>query len=247
MPSDLNARCRGEGPPVVLIHGTGTGSDVFEPAVDRLAGHFRTITFDRRGWGNSPAEPEYRKTSIAEHSIEAAGTIRRFDPGPVTVVGLGFGAVVALELSLAEPELVATAIMIEPPLFDALPVATGGMSADVAAIRAAADKGGEAAAYELFLKGALPVLGAGAERFLASADRRPAAARTFLVELPAVSAWPLDPVRLASLEAEVTVAVCPSTPPLLIQAADSLIGRIPGAVRTTAGREPAEVPAELLI
>ncbi|MCO5316110.1 MAG: alpha/beta hydrolase [Solirubrobacterales bacterium] len=246
MSSDLNANQQGDGPAVVLIHGTGTDSTVFNPAAGTLAESFRVISFDRRGWGGSPAGPEYRKTSIAEHSIEAAGTIRRFTEGPVTVVGLGFGAVVVLELALAEPELVAAAILIEPPLFDALPAATGGMSTDVEAIRSAAGEGGETAAYELFLEGRLPVLGAGADRFLPVADRRPAAAHTFLVELPAPTAWPLDPVRLASLEAEVTVATCPSTPPLLIEAADSLIGRIPGATRVTTRQEPTEAPAELL-
>ncbi len=155
--------------------------------------------------------------------------MRELDTGPATLIGLGFGAVVALELCLAEPELAARAFLIEPPVFGAISAATEGMSADVDAIRDAAEEGGEEAAYELFLAGELHTLGLGAERFSDYADRGPAAARSFLVELPAVPAWPLDPVRLAGLEAEVTVVTLPSTPALLKRAAEAVADRVPGA------------------
>lgn len=202
---------------------------------------------DRRGWGASPAGPDYRRTSIAEQSIEIAALLREVAADrQVTVAGLGFGGVVALELALAEPGLVSWAVMIEPPVLGLLPEATEGMSADVEAIRAAAAEGGASAAWELFLAGRLPTLGAGAERFRDFADHGPEAPRTFLVELPAVPAWPLDPVRLARLEAEVTVATCPSTPQLLRDAAGSITGRIPGCQLIETGSEPAAAPAELL-
>lgn len=183
-----------------------------------------------------PSE-EYRRTSIAEQSIEVAGKVRELEVGPLSVVGLGFGAVVALELALADPGLVDRAFMIEPPVLGALSAATEGMSADVEAIRAAAEAGGEEAAYELYLAGGLPTLGAGAERFAAEADRGPYAARAFLVELPAVPAWPLDPVRLAGLEAEVAVVTLPSTPALLASAAETVVERVPGATAVRATRD----------
>lgn len=144
---------------------------------------------------------------------------------------------VALELALAEPELVARVFMIEPPVFGALKEATQGMSADVDAIRLAADEGGEQAAYERYLAGELKTLGCGAERFADHADRGLAAARAFLVELPAVPAWPLDPVRLATLEAEVTVVTLPSTPDLLRRAARAVADRVPGAATIVAKRD----------
>src|SRR5690606_16572340 len=127
----------------------------------------------------------------------------------------GLGGVVGLELALAEPELIAGVEMIEPPVFGSVTAATEGMSADVAAIRAVAETGGEEAAYGLYLDGELHTLGAGAERFTRFADRGPGPARAFLVEIPAVPAWPLDPVRLAGLEAAVGVVTAPSTPALL--------------------------------
>ncbi len=187
------------------------------------------ITPDRRGWGRSIPDSEYRRTSIAEQAIELAPLLKQAGASPATVIGLGFGAVVALELALADPELVARAFLIEPPVLGAISAANEGMSADVEAIRAAAEEGGEEAAYRLFLSGALHTLGAGAERWSEHADRGPAAARSFLVEVPAVPAWPLDPVRLAALESEVIVVTQPSTPALLGRAAETVVDRVPGA------------------
>lgn len=162
------------------------------------------------------------------------------------MIGLGFGAAVALEMAIAEPGLVDRAFLVEPPIFGALSAATEGMSADVEAIRAAAEEGGEEAAYELFLDGELLTLGTGAARYGDHADRGPDAARSFLVELPAVPAWPLDPVRLASLEAEVTVVTLPSTPELLRRAAQTVADRVPGAETVHSSRDGVAAVAALL-
>jgi pimeloyl-ACP methyl ester carboxylesterase len=213
----------------LLIHGTGTDSSVFDDSVGSLAGSWRLVTPDRRGWGQSVPADEYRRTSIPEQAIEISSLMRELGIEGATLVGLGFGAVVALEMALAESDLVARAFLIEPPVFGAVSAATEGMSADVEAIRAAAAEGGEEAAYELFLAGELHTLGLGAERFADYAERGPAAARAFLVELPAVPAWPLDPVRLTGLESEITVVTLPSTPALLGRAAEAVADRVPGA------------------
>lgn len=227
-----------------MIHGTGTDSSVFDEAVGQMAGGWRVVTPDRRGWGRSIPVDEYRRTSIPEQSIEIAALLRELETGPVAAVGLGFGAVVALELALADPELVARAFLIEPPVFGALSEATEGMSADVDAIRAAAAEGGEQAAYELFIAGGLHTLGCGSERFADQADRSPSAARAFLVEIPAVPAWPLDPARLAALEVDVSVVTLPSTPTLLMRAAQAVADRIPGAESIHSSRDGvAAVPA----
>jgi pimeloyl-ACP methyl ester carboxylesterase len=163
------------------------------------------------------------------------------------VLGVGFGAVVALELALAEPAMVERAILVEPPLLDTLTDATEGMSQDVAAIRDAAESGGEEAVWRLFLAGGLSTLGAGAERLADAVPAGPTAAHTLLVELPAVPAWPLDPVRVAGIEAPATVVTTASTPDLLRRAADSLTPRIPGAVRLDSAEDAPAGVVELLV
>lgn len=219
---------------------------MFDSVVGTLAGEWRLITVDRRGWGKSIPADEYRRTSIAEQSIEIASILRELEPGPVTAIGIGLGGVVCLEMALADPDLVARTLLIEPPVFGAISAATEGMSADVDQIRLAASEGGEEAAYELFLSGGLPTLGAGAERFATSADRGRHAARAFLVELPAVPSWPLDPLRLATLEAEVTVVTLPSTPELLRHAADAVTDRVPGAESVRSSRDGMDAVAPLI-
>jgi len=234
-----------------LIHPTGTGSDWFGPAVERLSATRQVITYDRLGWGGSQPLGDYRKTSIAEQSIEATGVLKAHGITRAEVLGVGFGAVVALELALAEPALVERAILVEPPLLDTLTDATEGMSHDVAAIREAAEDGGEDAVWRLFLAGGLPTLGAGAGRLApeagAQAPAGPTAAHTLLVELPAVPAWPLDPVRIADLKVPVTVATTPSTPELLGRAADALLPRIPGAIRVEATEDAPAAAAALIV
>ncbi|MGK2933220.1 MAG: alpha/beta fold hydrolase [Solirubrobacterales bacterium] len=229
------------------MHATGTDSGWFDPAVGALADRdHRVITYDRLGWGRSEPDGEYLRTSIAEQSIEAAGVLKELGVDGVTVLGVGFGAVVALELALAEPATVTRAVLVEPPLFALLTAATEGMSADVAEIRHAAEEGGEEAAYDLFLGGELPTLGTGADRLAEKADRGPQAAHSFLVELPAVPAWPMEPARIAGLKAQITVATTPSSSPILLEAANAVTPRIPEAQRVFTERDGPDAVVELL-
>lgn len=232
---------------MLLIHGTGTDAGYFEPIAGSLAESCRLITYDRLGWGSSQPIGDYDRTSIAEQAIEAGGLLKGLDVSEATVLGVGFGAVVALELALSEPEMIRSATLVEPPLFGLVTAATGGMSSDVVEIREAAESGGKEAAYELFLGGQLHTLGCGAERLGPKADRGPLAPHTFLVELPAVPAWPLDPQRLAGMQADVRVATTPSTPPLLMRAAEGITPRIPGAERLCTVRDGHEALIELLL
>ncbi len=153
---------------------------------------------------------------------------------------------VALELAISEPTLVNEAFLIEPPLFGLVTAATEGMSSDVVEIRDAAETRGKEAAYELFLAGKLHTLGCGAGRLGHKADRGSMAAHSFLVEIPAVPAWPLDAQRLATLDADVVVATTPSSPPLLLKTAEQITPRIPGARRVSTVRDGEEAVGELL-
>jgi pimeloyl-ACP methyl ester carboxylesterase len=228
------------------VHATGTNSGWFEPVTGALSENLRLITYDRRGWGRSEPVDDYHRTSIAEQAIEASALLKELGIEETTVLGTGFGAVVALEMALAEPRMVKRAILVEPPLFALVTAATEGMSADVAEIRNAAEEGGEEAAYGLFLAGELPTLGSGADRLGARADRGPNAAHSFLVELPAVPAWPMEPSRIAEIQAEVAVVTTPSTTPLLLEAANAVAPRIPEAQRVFTQRDGQEAITELL-
>lgn len=198
--------------------------------IPQLAGNWTVTTADRTGWGESPPPEDYRNTSIAEQAIAVAGSVpEAIATGGLTVVGVDIGAVIAFELGLANPGAIERVVMVDPPLFGTLPGATAGISTDVELIRIAVEEEGEEAAYELFLGGALTTLGAGADRLGRLAFRGPSAARSFLVELPAVPAWPLDPTRLSGLSGRVTVASTPSAPEVLTDAAAAFVARLGGS------------------
>jgi 3-oxoadipate enol-lactonase len=95
---------RGEGPPLLLVHGLGYARWGWEPVVDGLAERFRVCLFDNRGVGESDVpEGPYSARSMAGDAVailDDAGFER------VHVVGTSLGGMVAQELALSFPERV---------------------------------------------------------------------------------------------------------------------------------------------
>ncbi|MEX1141094.1 MAG: alpha/beta hydrolase [Thermoleophilaceae bacterium] len=102
---------RGSGPSVLLIHGTGTYSETFEPLLDELPASVRAIAYDRRGFGASAGPPA---RTLGRHVEDAAALLEGLDARPATVVGSSSGGVLALRLAIARPDLVAALVLIEP-------------------------------------------------------------------------------------------------------------------------------------
>ena len=129
----------GTGEPVVLLHpNTGT-SQVWEPQIAAFSkAGYRVITFDRRGWGRSEADPatgpQPGHTAEDLHALADYLTLRRFH-----LVGVAGGGFVALDYaawqadrlsslvvgastgSFTEPEMQAFVARIEIPGLRALP------------------------------------------------------------------------------------------------------------------------------
>jgi len=53
----IACRAAGEGPPLVLLHGIGSGSASWEAQLDGLAGRYRAIAWDAPGYGGSDPLP----------------------------------------------------------------------------------------------------------------------------------------------------------------------------------------------
>lgn len=83
----------GDGPPLVLVHGCGVSSVIWEPSLDRLTDHFTVYRFDRRGRGESGDSDQYSLQREAEDLLAVIDTIEE----PVSVFGHSFGANVAYE------------------------------------------------------------------------------------------------------------------------------------------------------
>ncbi|HYA91135.1 MAG TPA: alpha/beta hydrolase [Thermodesulfobacteriota bacterium] len=103
-------RC-GQGPPLVLVHGSAADHTRWRPILQKMRKHFTVYAIDRRGRGQSGDAEPY----AIEHEYEDVATTVDSIPGPVNLLGHSFGALCALEASLKTPNL-RKLILYEPPI-----------------------------------------------------------------------------------------------------------------------------------
>lgn len=103
------------GPAVVLVHGSWGDHHNWDAVVPSLAGAFRVFTYDRRG--HSLSERPAGQGRIGEDVDDLAALIATNGLAPAHVVGNSGGAVVAVNLAAAHPDLLASLAVHEPPLF----------------------------------------------------------------------------------------------------------------------------------
>lgn len=107
---DVYYERRGAGDPVLLIHGLGSSTEDWEPQVAALEGLFSVIAYDVRGHGRT-AKPGARY-SVPQFADDAAKLIRALELGPVHVMGLSMGGMIAFQLAADHPELVRSLVIV---------------------------------------------------------------------------------------------------------------------------------------
>lgn len=111
----LYHRTEGDGPSVVLVHGSWTDSDSWQSVVPLLAERCSVTVYDRRGHSRSePAEPP-AQGSVHQDVEDLAELIRHLDLAPVFVCGNSYGSLISLRLAAAHPDLVRGLAVHEPP------------------------------------------------------------------------------------------------------------------------------------
>jgi len=112
---------RGEGPPLVLLHGNGTMVQDFEISglISLLAKEYRVVAFDRPGFGHTD-RPRNRvwgpetQSGLFWHAMERLGLERAI------VIGHSWGTMVALALALRHPECVRGLVLLSGYYFPSL-------------------------------------------------------------------------------------------------------------------------------
>jgi pimeloyl-ACP methyl ester carboxylesterase len=107
---DVFYEMRGQGDPVLLVHGLGSSTEDWEPQVDALARSFKVLAYDVRGHGKT-AKPA-GTYSVTQFADDAAGLIRALKLQPVHVVGLSMGGMIAFQLAADHPELVRSLVIV---------------------------------------------------------------------------------------------------------------------------------------
>ena len=100
---------RGEGPPLLLVHGLGSSSRDWFEQVSHFADRYRVLRIDLRGHGRSERPPG--PYHIAQFARDVAVGLRRLNAAPAHVVGLSMGGMVALELAASAPALVRSLVI----------------------------------------------------------------------------------------------------------------------------------------
>ncbi len=95
---------RGEGEPLVLLHGGFSDSRDFEAAAARLEDRFQVFLVDRRGHGRTPDVPG--PVSLDVLADDVIGFLEQVVGGSAHLAGYSAGGVVALGVAQWRPDLV---------------------------------------------------------------------------------------------------------------------------------------------
>jgi len=107
---DLYYEVHGDGPPIVLIPGTGFAGDVWDASqVPGLSKALKVITMDLRGCGRSTA-PEGVYT-IEEMAGDVAALLLQLNIPSAHVLGHSMGGRIAIALALSHPRMVSSMIL----------------------------------------------------------------------------------------------------------------------------------------
>lgn len=110
----------GTGVPIVFIHGSFDDHYAWDALCASLPAAVQQplLLFDRRGHGASTDQPGQGR--LSDDVADVAALIRTIAGGSAHVVGHSYGANVAFALASGQPELVASLVLYEPPLFGLL-------------------------------------------------------------------------------------------------------------------------------
>ncbi len=110
---DYHYDVRGQGEPLLLLHGGLGNSDMFEPLLPILGQGRQVIAVDLQGHGRSSlGSRPIRCEAIAD---DVAALLKRLGRAKVDVLGYSFGGCVGLRLAVQHPDLVRRLALVSTP------------------------------------------------------------------------------------------------------------------------------------
>jgi pimeloyl-ACP methyl ester carboxylesterase len=222
----LSVEQRGDGRAVLVVHDIASDAAGSAVLAEELSAHARAIAYDRRGYGASGAPEPYEATTVHEQAEDAACVLRSVGAGDAVVVGLGFGALIALDLLERHRDVAGAAVLADPPLFAFVPEAAEALAGKRVLLEEALREGGPELAVERWLGEGAP-----ADRVA----RARAAHRAFFADLAGIATWPVTRGRLRAVTAPAVVLTSPDAAPHVARAADAVAELLPQARRERDG------------
>ncbi len=107
---------KGDGEPVVFVHGIPTDYRAWRGQLEALSGGNRVISISRRCAGPDPAEVNVADSTVATNAADLEGFIRALGIAPANLVGHSFGGFVSSYLCRRSPSLVKSLVLVEPAI-----------------------------------------------------------------------------------------------------------------------------------
>lgn len=123
---------QGTGAAVLFVHGAWMDVRYWEPQRQAVAKQYRFVAYNYHYHGTAPWPDEGKHYSAVTHATDLATFIRRLNAGPVHLVGLSSGALIAILVASEHPELARSLTLAEPPI--------GALLADIPEAKPALDE-----------------------------------------------------------------------------------------------------------
>ena len=93
---------RGSGPVLLLVHGFPLDHSMWAGQVDALAGRYRVIAPDLRGFGQSSGHDE--KTTMQQFAGDLVGLLDALGIPEAHIVGASMGGMIAQRIAISHPD-----------------------------------------------------------------------------------------------------------------------------------------------
>src|SRR5437588_9277108 len=98
---DFGGDSAGDGVAVLFSHGFLMDHEMFAPQVEALAGEFRCITWDERGFGQTPADGPF---SYWDSAADVLALLTHLGIERAVLAGMSQGGFLSLRAALTAPE-----------------------------------------------------------------------------------------------------------------------------------------------
>ncbi|MCX7783915.1 MAG: alpha/beta hydrolase, partial [Meiothermus sp.] len=108
----LRFELRGQGAPLVLVHGFTLSFEMWEPQIEAMSAQFQVLRYDLRGFGKSdpPDGTPYR------HAEDLAALLDHLELASAHILGCSMGGGIAVDFALTFPERVRSLVLFDSAL-----------------------------------------------------------------------------------------------------------------------------------
>jgi pimeloyl-ACP methyl ester carboxylesterase len=212
---------RGEGPPLVLVHGTGIDHSYWDLVAPKLEQDFTVHSVDRRGRGQSGETAPY----AIQREFEDVAAVVESIPEKVFLLGHSYGALCSLEAGLLARNI-GKMILNEPPMYTTVEVSfPEGAPEKVLALLRAGES--EKALVMIYGAGGMSASELSLLRSQPNWPARVRAAATIPREVLSVRGYSFKPARFKELKTPVLLLVGSETAPVYRVAMEALRTSLP--------------------